>query len=217
MNTVSVVSLPGGTRIVFSVSADDALAEVKLRQARFANPSPYLSRVAGLLRADAREQFAEGGSPAWKPLAPSTIAAKSAANLPSLLPSGRVPRRLKQNGTFGSTAILIASGRLRDSWGRLDSPDHLEEIDVQAGTVRIGSKLPYAAIHQTGGTRSYQIAAKSGKTLAFQGVSGRVFARKVNHPPLAARPVTVTEGARRKMADEAERYFGGEDMGTAPD
>lgn len=203
-----VIALPLGVRLILTSDSEDAVAQVRLRQHRLENIKPLLSRVANLLRADAREQFAQGGNPAWKPLAPSTLAAKQSAGLPARLPSGRIPRRLMQGGGFGgASSILIATGGLRDSWGRKDSPHHIEDIDAGAGTVEIGSDLDIAVFHQKG-TRPYTISPKAGGVLAFMGVSGSVVTRKpVKHPGLAARPIVITSDARRKIRDAVEDYF----------
>ena len=70
------------------------------------------------------------------------------------------------------TSILVRSGLLRDSI------HHAVESDT---TVRVGSGLVYAAIHQTGGT----ITPKNGRALVFFSGGKTVFAKKVTLP---ARP-----------------------------
>lgn len=204
-----VIGLPLGVRLILTSDSEEAVAQVRLRQHRLENLKPLLALVANLLRADARQQFAEGGNPAWKALAASTIMAKMAAGLPAKLPSGRVPRRLMQSGGFGgSTSILIATGALRDSWGRKDAKGNVEDIDVSNGTVEVGSSLPYAPFQQSG-TKPHTISPKAGRILAFMGASGPVVTSKpVKHPGTAARPVVITPDARKKIADAVENYFG---------
>ena len=203
-----VIALPLGVRLVLTSDSESAVAAVRLRQSRLESLRPLLLQVANLLRADARRQFAEGGDPAWKPLAPSTIMAKQSAGLPARLPSGRIPRRLMQGGGFGgSSSILIATGAYRDSWGRLGAAGNVSEIDEAAGTVEVGSDLPVAIFMQRG-TRPHVISPKAGGVLAFMGAAGRVVTPKpVNHPGTAPRPVVITSDARRKIAEAAEDYF----------
>ena len=207
MKQTFVVRLLFGAKLVLSSDMDEALTQIRIHQYQLDHLAPLLRQVAAILRLDAREQFAEGGNPAWKPLAPSTIAAKQAAGMPSRLKSGRIPRRLIQNGVFGSTAILIARGDLRDSWGRLGAKGHSETINEQDGTVEIGSSLLIARFHQ-GGTKPYPISPKAGKVLAFMGAAGSVFTSKpIKHPGLAARPVVITDNARQKAIRATEDYF----------
>lgn len=180
-----VVGLPFGTRLILTTDLDAALRQVEVRQQRLEHPAPVLYAIAGIMRADARAQFAEGGDPAWKPLAPSTLAAKIRARLPAKTAKGRVPTRLKQNGNFGAANILIATGVLRDSWSRKGAKGAVEEVNEATGTVNIGSSIPYAAAHQ----------------------SGRA-------PGLAARPVVITGDARRKIVGAVEGFFA-EDAGAS--
>ncbi|HQF31875.1 MAG TPA: phage virion morphogenesis protein [Hyphomicrobiales bacterium] len=74
---------------------------------------------------------------------------------------------------LAGTPILYRSGALAGS------------IDYIAGDdqVMVGSGLPYAGIHQTGGkTSPHEIRAKKGKTLAFMAGGDLVYRSKVNHP-----------------------------------
>ena len=208
MNQTYVIGLPFNTRLVLSASMDDAMQQIAIRQYKLNHPAPMLSAIANVMRAGVREQFASGGNPAWKPNAPSTIAAKLSAGLPARLKSGRVPRRLMQNGGFGgSNSILIASGALRDSWGRLGAKGHLEEINESAGTVEIGSDLPVAVWMQKG-TRPHDISPKAGRVLAFMGIKGMVITRKtIHHPGTAPRPIVITDDTRKAIVDVVDGYF----------
>jgi phage gpG-like protein len=204
-----VISLPLGVKLILSSDTEEALDHLRLVQFKLSNKKPLLQQATTILRLDAREQFAEGGNPAWKPLAPSTLAAKQAAGLPAKLNSGRTPRRLMQNGGFGgATSILIASGGLRDSWATKSGKGHFERVNEASGTAEIGSSLPIAIFHQLG-TRPYPISPKAGRVLSFMGAGGRIFTRKtIHHPGLAARPVVVTDSAREKLIKATEEYFG---------
>jgi phage gpG-like protein len=149
-----IIQFPFGARIVVYTDADDLLRYGDEQKKRYGKMPEFLKQVANILRADAREQFKIGGDPAWKSLSPVTIARKAALGYPMLTKTGRIPWRLKQNGNFGAANKLIMSGRLRDAWGRKDSPDHYENIDIDKGTVEMGPKLEniiYARIQQKGG------------------------------------------------------------------
>ena len=167
-----------------------------------------LSALTAILRVDAARQFQVGGDPAWPQNAPSTIAAKRELNLPARTPAGNVPTRLMQNGKFGAeNANGISSGRRRDAWVRKDSVDHFEETDEVAGTAFIGSSVPYEATVQNG-SRAHVITPRDGKVLAFMGASGNVqFARSVNHPGSAARPVRVSQAVIAQARQRVQDFF----------
>jgi phage gpG-like protein len=175
-------------RLIQYQDVEAAQAMLKIQRERLSNTTPYLKAVANIMRADFRRQFAEGGDPKWKALAPSTIRQKQQMGYPRLTAKGNIPRRLVQSGNFGASNILIRTGRLRDAWGRLGSPDHYEKIDPKEGTVRMGPKLdrlPYARMMQKGGT------------VQLNG-------RRVVIP---ARPVRVTDSAIRSIVRFSQDYF----------
>ena len=74
------------------------------------------------------------------------------------------------------------SGRMHDSiTGRVD-----ERAGAIQGSVSCEG-VPYAAVHEFGGSSAYPIVPASAQALAFM-VGGRlVFARSVNHPPAKER------------------------------
>ena len=74
---------------------------------------------------------------------------------------------------LAGTSILYRSGALHGSIDYAASSDSVE----------VGSGLPYAGIHQTGGkTSAHEIRAKNGKSLAFSVGGEMVYRSKVNHP-----------------------------------
>jgi len=176
------------------------------RKAR--DPKPLLRAVANRLRAAFRANFREGGRPPWKPLAPSTIRAKTVMGLPSQIrtPTGRKPRRLMQRSPLTgqmmleATNILIRTGRLRDSVSQSYHPDHITRMD--GWNLEVGTKVEYAMYHQHG-TSPTVIRPKQAKVLAFIGNNGEmVFRREVHHPGLPARPfLTVTADDEADIAD----------------
>lgn len=202
----TVYALPFGAKLVIESDIGGAIAQTAFRAEQLSNMAPVLNAIAGVLRLSLGRQFSEGGNPAWKELAPSTVLAKMAAGLPAKTAKGRIPWRLKQNGQFGPGGKLIASGALRDSYRVKGARGHVEAINLADGTVEVGSNLKtpdgsrsLAAIHQFG-TRGYTIRARMGKMLSFMGARGMVFRKSVNHPGIAARPVTLTDGDRKQIA-----------------
>ena len=203
-----VFVLPLGVRVTLSVNSDSADMQLSAVKGAVADIRPLLARMAGVLRSEIRQTFADGGTPGnrWQRLKPSTIAEKAIAGLPSMTGKGNIPRRLIQRGGFSPANILMRTGALRDSWGVKGDPNHIEELDGKAGTVRIGSKLPYAAFHQ-GGTRPYTIEAKGG-ALAFTVAGGAmIFRKKVHHPGLPARAVTISARGIARLRDAAQDYL----------
>lgn len=189
------IPLPGGAILTVEIDTRELDAELALRRRRLSDVAPLLSQVAALMRADLRRQFAQGGEPAWKGLSAATVARKTLQGLPARTAKGRVPWRLKQNGRFESTNILIATGRLRDSYGRKDSKDHFEEIDTKNATVRVGSKVEYAAAHQDG------LPARTGQRRTKHGTT------PVRLPALPARPLTVTDRCEQEIRGLVAAYF----------
>lgn len=167
---------------------------------RIQQPERLMRIVANRMRAAFRENFREGGRPAWAPLAPSTIRGKQMLGLPETIrtPTGRKPRRLMQRQALtgqlelAASNILIRSGRLRDSVSQSYHPDHI--MRIKDWELEIGTKVPYAVYHQEG-TSAYIITPREAKALRFVGNNGEwVFAKRVSHPGLPARPfLTLTD------------------------
>lgn len=213
MRSVYTVPLGFGARASITINTDTLETALTGRIARLRKPRPILASAAQMMRLSARAQFAQGGSPAWKPLAASTIAAKSAAGLPARTAKGNVPTRLKQGGSFGPGGIEIATGRRRDAWSTSRSAGGTEKIDEGAGVVEIGSSLFYEKWQQEG-TSPYVIAPKSSNAkglLAFTGAGGkRVFTKRpINHPGLVARPVRLLPETIAEVRTAIEQYIAG--------
>ena len=199
-------------RLLVTLDTDELEETLRGNIARLRSPRPFLQNVLAMLRADARRQFSVGGDPAWPGLAASTIAAKTKMGLPALTAKGNIPTRLKQGGVFGPGGIGIATGRRRDGWGRKDSRDHIEEIDEQAGTASIGSKVPYE-VFQSLGTKPYTIRPVNAKALAFTGADGRTrLAKSVHHPGLKPRPVRVSALFSAEAKEALVGFYHGENQ-----
>lgn len=106
-------------------------------------------KVAEIVRADVRKQFAAGGIPAWTPLRPETIKQKSRSGRPRLNRRGSAPEGLVQLGDFGPHNVLMRSGDLFISWTDENDPQHIERF-TRDGGMEFGSRLPYAVYHQQG-------------------------------------------------------------------
>lgn len=78
---------------------------------------------------------------------------------------------------LGGPVLNPRSGALRDSISATVS------IDGSAIAAKAGSDLPYAAIHEFGGTTgAHDIRARKAQALAFMLGGKQVFARQVHHP-----------------------------------
>lgn len=84
--------------------------------------------------------------------------------------------RVRQN--LSGEVLYTRSGTLANS---VSSSIDDDELRVSISTSSIG--VPYAAIQEFGGkTAAHDIVAVKSKVLAFSGVGGEIFARRVRHP-----------------------------------
>lgn len=95
---------------------------------------------------------------------------------------------------------------LRRRTGRLSKSIFASPVTIENGELvgRVGTNVEYAIVHELGGTKEYEIRAKSGKALRFLNPGGFTFSaktgkvsadkgnyiyrRSVMHPPAKARP-----------------------------
>lgn len=173
--------------------------------------SRCLSDIARILREDYGRAFAQAG-PGWLSLKPATIKRKAALGLPPKGMRGQVLPRLRQINASGANSILIASGDLRDSYRQKGAPGHIEEIDLQGGTVTVGSALPYAGVHQRGAVLR---RVKSGtgdlvmvkKAMAAHKISARRALPSSGGGVIPARPVIISSEARRLIRERIAQYL----------
>jgi len=135
-----------------------------------------------------RSQKSPDGS-AWSPLADSTQA-----------------KRRKWKKSQHSNRTLQDTGTLMNS---LINQSHSNAIfRVSQHSVELGTNVPYAGVHQFGGsTGAFTIKPKNKKALRWMGVNGHfVFARSVKHPgfQIPARPFL---GINEKNQDAINRIF----------
>ena len=90
----------------------------------------------------------------------------------------------------GRKRILQDKGLLRQSVISRSGPGNIRKFTRDS--LKMGTRQKTAVWHQRG-TKPYTIVPKSKKALSFMTTSGRVFAKKVNHPGLAARPFLMIQ------------------------
>ena len=92
--------------------------------------------------------------------------------------------------------LKTRTGTLRRSIGQAVEAG----AETVLGTVFADPSVPYAKVHEYGGTRAYVIEAQRAKALRFI-INGRpVFRKRVNHPPLPMRSFMRTSLAERRSA-----------------
>jgi phage gpG-like protein len=173
---------------IYRPASGELITEMRSLLQRIADLRPFYRYAANRMRQAFRTNFAVGGRPPWRPLAPSTVAAKRIMGLPAGLrtPAGRIPRRLLQLGQLNERTILILTGELRDSVSQKNHPHHIMRISHDR--VEVGTSHPLAPFHEYG-TRPYWIYPRRARALRFVDANGRwVYRRRVYHPGLPARP-----------------------------
>ena len=166
---------PATGDIAIEISPDAAgrlLAHVTDVSARMADVRPLGLAIAAVLRATFARNIDQGGRPAFRPLAPNTLASKALRGYPS--------------------DPLIGSRALRDSLARMNVKGNVTYVTAD-GVIKVGTNLPYARF-QNDGTKPYVINARQGKLLSFTVAGGgRVSAKRVKHPGIPARPFMVVQ------------------------
>jgi phage gpG-like protein len=200
----------GLTVIVDNDAALAALAEMARRLQQ--PPPPVWNAVGQVMRDSFRQNFAVAGRPAWQPLAERTVRRKTklwlmgrgnpSGKYPPKTPTGRIPRRLLQNGQLGPETILVMTGALRDSWCVKDARGHYERVEDDGATFRIGSQLtlnrtlepekplrPYMLISKREFTRN-RLRNRSARVMIPLAMIHEKGAPNANIPP---RPVGVVQ------------------------
>jgi len=189
---------------------------------RVSDLRPYLNRVAIEVRKGFAEMFNTGGAAggeSWKPLAPSTIAAKQqmfeAGEIRGRIRGVRARLRADQLQAGEMPGILIRTGALKDSVVRRGFRGNIHRIGGDGRSVELGTSVPYAAVHEYGGAGPYTIAPVNKPFLAWFGIRGDgkpgwVYARMVRHPALARRSfLVVTEDAWNEIMRLSEELLSG--------
>lgn len=139
-----------GISLEISLRDQAARQELQALMERMDNPRAFYGTVGERLLSSSKDRFREQNSPdgsPWTPLKPATIRARER--------NGQLPLTILRSNTKGKAASSLA--------GSL----HYEASNTQ---VRVGSPLPYAAIHQLGGTIQ--------KPASTRWMSGRRFAKR---------------------------------------
>lgn len=191
---------------MLTVQIDDAKLKGMLQRLaqRMGNLSPVLEKAGAILRNDALDNFkaqrAPDGTP-WAPLKRATLAA-----------------RRKGKGA-GNAQILRDTGVLMNSIG---SSGGYGIHQLTPTSVTIGTRVPYAAIHQNGGTINF--GARSIRVRLRKNKAGRSVFAKDSHKRartvwgtntsgwsvrIPARPfIGLSDKARGQIVDTINRYMG---------
>ncbi len=157
--------------ISLSVTIKDAELKRLLRtmEKKSQNLSPLFKKFAIIMTRSFADNFRQEGRP----------------NKRKALSKNTVAGRRK-----GSKRILQDKGLLRQSVLSRSASGNIRKFTRDS--LKMGTTQKTAAWHQRG-TKPYTIEPKSKKALSFMTTSGRVFAKKVNHPGLAARPFLLIQ------------------------
>ncbi|MFB5192791.1 phage virion morphogenesis protein [Alicyclobacillus fastidiosus] len=165
---------------------DTLAAKLEAMTERAVNMTPLMARFGAELLGSVFANFAAEGRPEkWAPLSASTVrsmendaveAAQNTArwkNAKSDATRGNIESaRIAKD--VGRHKILVRSGALRQS---------IMVGEVTNDSVEIGSSIPYARIHQLGGTIGpVTVRPKNKQALAFPTADGTVVVRSANTP-----------------------------------
>ncbi len=158
--------------VVVTIDPSEAITVIRDMEARLKDPSTLWNPIGKAARQDFARKFAQGGNPKWAPLADRTKAQKlkliKKGTIPPKTKTGKVPRRLQQNGEFNEGTILIRTGALRDSWVQKGARGHIEE--AKAGEFFVGSQLTLQKVLKSASPeKHYQILTKKGRILRGRG------------------------------------------------
>lgn len=176
------------------------------------NARPLMLFAGEVMRQSVTRNFEDEGRPRWHPWSQSTVrsynqqAVARARNTKAwqrAKAKGRasVERKFIETWVKGGK-LLVRSGDLRKS---------IEIGVATAHSVEIGSSLPYARIHQLGGTiPATTITAKRAKYLSIPTAGGVIFRKKANRPAvrIPARPYLLLQGEdKTTIVKAAKEYF----------
>lgn len=102
-----------------------------------------------------------------------------------------VSKKLSGQVLHRRTGVLSGSVRV--------IPATVAGASIIGGVEAAGGPAFYGAIHELGGTSSYQIVAVKARALAFMVNGKKIFATRVTHPAIKARPFMSTS-----LAENAE-------------
>ena len=158
-----------GISLSVEIKSDDLKRLLKEMEIRGKNLTPLFKKYAILMTRSFNDNFRQEGRPRkWKALSKNTIAG----------------RRKK------SSRILQDKGFLRQSTLSRSGPGNIRKFTRDS--LVMGTRNKVAPFHQFG-TKPYVIVPRNKKALSFMTASGRVFAAKVNHPGLVARPFVMIQ------------------------
>lgn len=179
--------------ISIEVGLDAAEARNRLQDmiARMARPRPFYAEVGDILVGSAGRNFQAQTGPdgrKWTPLRPGTISAR--------IRKGQVPITILRGNRKGVSGTPLAG-----------SISHEASDDG----VRVGSPIPYAAIHQLGGTIEKPAGTgwKAGRRFAkrSEAPEGRDVAIPAHRITIPARPYLGVSAADQEEIFDAAEYW----------
>jgi phage gpG-like protein len=176
-----------GLSLSVEIQSDDLKLLLKTMEKKGQDLTPLFKKFAILMTRSFADNFRQEGRPKkWKALSKNTVAGRRK----------------------GSSRILQDTGMLRQSVLARSAAGNIRKFSKDS--LKMGSRHKTAAWHQRG-TRPYTIVPKNKQALSFMTTSGRVFAKKVNHPGLVARPFIMIQTEDEKaMAELALDHMTGE-------
>jgi phage gpG-like protein len=191
------VAVLSGTGFVVNVYTAQTIRKLDEMRERAMHMKPFMQGVGMIMLKSTFENFEREGRPhKWKPRSVKTVmsmeegAVVAARRTKTWQRAGAARReRLEQDKVHKarSNKILQVSGKLRQS---------IVMGAVTDKSVEIGSSLPYARIHQLGGTiKATTVHARRKKALLIPTQYGIIFRKSANIPArkIAARPYLVLQ------------------------
>lgn len=158
-----------GISLSVTIQDDQLKLLLKTMEKKGQNLSPLFKKFAIIMTRSFADNFRQEGRPRkWKALSKNTVAG----------------RRKKSSRILQDKGFLRQSALSRSAQGNIRR--------VTKDSLKMGSNQKTAAWHQRG-TKPYVIVPRNKKALSFMTASGRVFAKKVNHPGLVARPFILIQ------------------------
>lgn len=198
-----------------SGAAVDGLNEIASAMERMASRGvrlrPVMGSIGNILLRSVHQNFESEGRPKWKARRALTVqsmrndAVKKAQSTKKWQNAKKASTKAKYENQAADKAegnkILQRSGDLKKS---------VMLGKVTDSFLEIGSSLPYARIHQLGGTiKSITIRPKNSKVLAIPTSSGTVFRMSANIPErkIPARPYLAIQGEDVPVISEKVHLF----------
>jgi phage gpG-like protein len=156
--------------IALKVHSEQVLAMLKGMEGRSRNLAPVMLDFGGRMKGSIDKNFDDQGRPVrWPGLKPATMRNWLFGKKGHWTKAGNLSKEGKES--LGSRKVLVDSGLLRRTI----------YYQPSGSGITIGSRKPYAGIHQFGGTtKPHEIVPRKKKALAWPGGAHPV--KRVQHP-----------------------------------